>query len=143
MGVTIYANKAERYLDMSYFGFMRLRKDLATIVSEDFGNLYSKLYSTSVEDKADELELKVLKSAEDAGVSEDMIDFFFASDTDGAATSKFCKEMLKFIDMAAKDGKVEMKKIYGYAGHKNPAKFSDFYNLLMECSMRRLKLRWR
>lgn len=59
------------------------------------------------------------------------------SDCEGHVGYGTCKLLLKII------GDTKDNAIYGYAGWKNPAKLSDFVEVLQECVDKKCDLIWR
>jgi hypothetical protein len=137
MGVTI-GNK-NRSIDMGYGGFYNLRCTVAGLLSKELGKLY-KDWCHPVSSLTDEEGNKLLAKLEEKGefAKEDypVLDFLFASDTGGKVSAKDCRRLYNVI----KDHDDNI--CYGYAGHKDCAKFKDFKEIVEDCARNRLVLSW-
>ena len=70
MGLTIYANGDEYRFDMSYGSFFRLRAQVATLLSEEFGKTYNSMRGfhtadeyKAIDKKLDEINEYIIKTA--------------------------------------------------------------------------------
>ena len=140
MGVTIGNNK--KSIDLSYGGFNRLRTKVAYLANEDLGKFYDELNkSLSLFGKEREVFLekydeRLAKADEEFQVSEELLDFLYASDCEGKITPKQCRHIYKVI----KDYNDNL--IYGYAGREDGATFEDFKTIVYDCTKRNVQLRW-
>lgn len=133
MGLTIKCKKTGREMDVSYFGFNRLRTKVAELVSPEIGKHYQELdgifrMNSSEKEKA----LKSYDNETERLIENKMFpikiaDFLYQSDCDGKIRYGACKEILKVI------GDYDDRIIYGYAGRENPAKFKNFKEILQDC----------
>lgn len=138
MGITI-RNK-ENSIDMGCGGFMNLRRNIANLLSKEFGDLY-KEWCKSFSPITDEEGNKILKTFYRDGILSDeddvIIEFLFASDLEGKITAKGCKRLYELI----KD--YDDNILYGYAMHPNCAKFADFKEIIKESAKHNWVVQWR
>ena len=139
MGVTIYANGSKQSFDMGYGGFFNLRKNIALGLDQEFGEHYATLRTCCSEDDYrgfDETANRIL-AGEQFQDKEDVLDFLFASDTEGEIGYKTCMkifECLQHVD--TKD------KCFAYAHLSNGRDYEEFQDFLKECYRYRRKMRW-
>lgn len=139
MGVTLSAKRnPSRSIDLGYFGFSRLRKTVSDLVGEPWKSHYDCLYHREVvtDDFLNAFDNKTEELIKSKKVSVKVVDFLLQSDTNGAIHYGACKTLLKLI------GNYDDDILYGYAAHKNCAKFKDFKELLQECVEKKCDLIW-
>jgi len=142
MGLTIKCKKTGREMDVSYFGFNRLRTKVAELVSPEVGKHYQMLNGIfNMTSPAKEHALKSYDDETERLVESKVLpikiaDFLYQSDCDGKIRYGACKEILKVI------GDYDDKTIYGYAGRENPAKFRDFKEILQDCVDNKCFMTW-
>ena len=143
MGITITAKyeSAPEY-DMGYGQFFCLRRDIAYLISNEFGDLYSKLPSmyiaTPEVQRAFDEGIDTL--LEKYKVRKRLIPFLFRSDCDGYISPAQCKTVLIYLESSF----IEPEKEYGYVapGRKRMTIY-QFKDLLTECCKRKVNLIWR
>ena len=134
---------------MGCAAFNRLRTRIAQIYNEDLGELYDELgnfskmderkkelglsyddekgyyddYNSRLNDLVNKLELDV-----------DILNFLYAPDCEGKASSKTCKKLYDLIK------EVQSDTVYGYA-HAYMT-WEQFKELLWNCARKRRQLKW-
>lgn len=140
MGLTIRNKNTS--IDMGYGGFYNLRKNIAGIYSPSFKELYEEwtgpLFINDLSDEEGNKRLAELYKQKILTDEDDIVlDFLFASDSEGKISVKGCKRLYAII----KDYDDDI--LYGYCGRKDCAKFKDFKNIVAECAKNRWVLSWR
>ena len=139
MGVSIYATNSKYEFDMWYFGFFRLRSEIACALDAEFGEHYRRLfYFNTPSDLMDHdrvADLIIKKNGlEEKGA--DIIDFLYESDTNGEISYKTCGkiyELIKDLDFG--------KKGFRYGAYsKND--YEEFKAFLKDCYSKKKKMRW-
>lgn len=139
MGVTVQCKKTHHSFDLSYGGFLRLRRRVAILTGEPFASHYKSLLehhrcfegADPFYDEFDQkTELMILKKQ----VSVKVVDFCLQPDCDGSIRYGACKKLLEII------GDYSNNNNYGYA-HR-PVRFADFTTLLKECVEHKCDLVW-
>lgn len=138
MGITL--GNREHSIDMGCGGFMALRQRIASLLSEEFGELY-KVWVRPCSPISDEEGNRMLKTLYEAGTLTDnddvVIDFLFASDLGGKLSVKGCKRLWKLI----KD--YDDNIVYGYIGRPDRAMFKDFKEIIKESAENNWIVKWR
>lgn len=145
MGVTIRSKNFG--IDLGYFGFFRLRRKIAELISEDAGIHYEELSHPSqplffkTKDEEDEY-WKKYDEVTECIVSKcpknihKVFDFLYESDVEGSVTYGTCKQILDVI------GDYDDDIIYGYAGRPDAARMKDFKSILEDCVKNKCKMTW-
>ena len=143
MGITITAKYegAPEY-DMGYGQFFCLRRDIAYLISKEFGDLYSKLPSMCV--ASPEVQLAFDEGMdtllEKYKVRKRLIPFLFKSDCGGYISPAQCKTVLMYLESPFIEPEIE----YGYdAPWRKRMTIRQFRELLTECYKRKVNLIWR
>lgn len=146
MGITLKCKKTDRYLDMGYFGFNRLREKVAELVGEPFASHYKKLstsqYVFSFGETRDKLFAAFDAETEDMlkrkVISVKVASFLLQSDCEGKLRYGGCIDLLKVI----KDYDDDVH--YGYVG-RDKSEISDFMlfrMILQDCVKTKSMLIW-
>lgn len=142
MGITIRANGVLRSFYCSYFGFKRLRDNVAKVFDEDFGLIYSDVLLSMLNPEDwkkrlnNILELKN-KTGEIKDCDNDILDFLFERDCEGKAGYKTCKkiyDLIKDVDFTG--------KVFTYAAYSDGKDYEYFKEFLKECYSKRATMRW-
>jgi len=146
MGVTMKSPKSS--VDMSYFGFARLQRDIAYMADMALGELVvigRKVHTSEEaqcfeEEAAEQMQAYTLVHGQRSGK---IADFLFAEDCGGSVTYGCCQELLKVLTASNDREKQFAYTVYGYAGWgKDAARGEDFIRLLRECADAKKPLRW-
>ena len=140
MGVTLKSKNFS--VDMGYGGFNNLRKKIAELSGEEFGEHYKELdkamflpderreeFYNRYNKKTDELIKEKLITAEIAN-------FCYQSDCEGSIDKRQAKEIYEKIK------NYEDNICYGYAGLPDCAMFSDIKNIFKDCAENGKKIKW-
>ena len=142
MGITIHGNwKDAKHWDMGYSSFYRLRKDIAYMVSEEYGDHYKniRLACAKLID-VKEYDIETERLIKKYHCKKRFLYFLYQSDIGGKLSPFKCKAV---YDMIEKSNCMNNKTLYGYSAYpENCMKMSDFANLLLECFNRRKALVW-
>ncbi|MBO5521773.1 MAG: hypothetical protein J5973_08890 [Eubacterium sp.] len=142
MGVTVRSPHYE--IDLGYFGFFRLRRKVAELLGEEIGAHYDEMRRThTFADKEAEdafweqydARTEFLASQKPKNTWK-VFEFLYAPDCDGKVTYGACKQILAVI------GDYDDNLLYGYAGHKDCAKFADFKRIMEDCAATKRPMRW-
>ena len=133
MGVTIGCKNAPINYDLPYFGFFRLRCDIAKYCDEELGDLYKQINDMDT----DQFNAKLHKLIKRNRIPVKIIDFCLQPDCDGKISFDTCRIIYERIKNKGKE-----KEIYGYAGQPNPFTFYDFKTVLQNCITERKPLIW-
>ena len=147
MGVTLKCKKTNRYLDMGYFGFNRLREKVAELAGEPFASHYKKLstaqYVFSYGETRDRLfaafDTETEAMLKRKVISEKVASFLLQSDCEGKLRYGGCIELLKVI----KD--YDDNVHYGYVAGRDKSEISDFAlfrMILQNCVKTKSTLIW-
>ena len=146
MGVTVQSSKSK--LDMSYFGFARLRRDIAYMADIELGMQYEKGLHVHTPEEAECFVTEVAELMQAYTLVHGqrpgkIADFLFAEDCGGSVTYGCCQELLKVLTASDDREKQFAYTVYGYAGWgENAARGEDFIRLLRECVDAKKPLRW-
>ena len=139
MGITITAPNSSYDFDMGYGGFFNLRKNIALALDKEFGENYALLGSCWGKDEYAENDRNAERIINSKHLDEeysDVLDFLYASDTEGTISYKTCKKILDLIQ------NVDFgKKGFRYAIYMNDD-YGDFKKFLKECYSNKRKMRW-
>lgn len=114
-----------KYIDITYFGFDKLRKHLA----DSYGG-FGRDYKLALDGKLDAIDIGKY------GMTKEVADFFFAYDCEGKINYKVAKSLYSKIEHDNNDF------VIGYCGRTDCAHFSDFKDILKESSKRRINVYW-
>ena len=142
MGVSV--SSKNHSIDLGYFGFFRLRRQVARLVGEDVGIHYAELshphFFTDKKAEAAYWEkydgLTEYLIGKYPGKVRKVFDFLYAPDAEGSATYGTCSQVLGVI------GDYDDDIPYGYVGRPDCAMFRDFKMLLQDCVDTKTKLEW-
>ena len=142
-GVTI--NSKNHSIDLSYYGFYRLRKKVAELTKLDIYEHYKMLNDGSyalIKIKGNEdffawydRKIEELDKKYDGKYSE-VLDFLYTSDCDGEADADHCKSVYEII----KDYDDDI--CYGYCGRSDCAMFKDFKQLIKDGADTEMGIEW-
>lgn len=142
MGITIHANGVSRSFDCGYFGFAKLRNNIAEAFDKDFAVIYS--YGLLATWKPKDLEKRLNniltlknKTGEIKDCDNDILDFLFESDCEGKASYETCKkiyDLIKDIDFTG--------KIFTYGAYSDGKDYEYFKEFLKECYDKRAMMLW-
>lgn len=120
---------------MGYLTFGRLRMDIAKQISPEFGELYSRGYTSLDDEKQYLLEMEMLGKLKP---KKRAVEFLYLSDCSGKYSPYKCKVLLEAIQNM--DDVVR----YGYGGWEQERQMTgaDFKALLAECYSRRCYMIW-
>lgn len=139
MGVTICAKNSKFDFSGGYFGFMRLRQHIAKVWDKEFGEHYATLPKCFKKDDYDLFNKRanqILRDSRFKDEDDDVVDFFFQSDCDGAIGYKTCKKLYDII----KDDDTEL--VFTYEAWSDRKDYQYFKEFLLECYKHRRKMRW-
>lgn len=144
MGVSLYANSkyVPQTFDMSYGGFFALRSQIANAFDKEFGEHYSQLLkaSCSFSGGTETFNKKMNQILADKRFNgeDDILDFFFASDCEGAIPYKTCKKLYNII----KD--VDFQSGFQYENFSNGAEedWEDLKEFFLGCYKAKVSARW-
>ena len=140
MGVTIESKNYS--IDMGCGGFNRLRVKVAGLTGKEIGEHYEELdkgmflYGTQREDFFEKYNKKISELEEKFKIPHGILDFLYASDCEGKATPKKCKQIYEVI----KDYDDDI--LYGYCGKSDCAKFKDFKEIVKDCIDNKCSMKW-
>lgn len=142
MGITLCCKKSEKSYDLGYTGFMLLRKKIANLCNEEFGQHYDTITNApwSEPDRDmffQEFDKRTMQLIAEKKISCKIVDFCLQSDTDGCIHYGACKLIYKHV----KDYDDNVR--YGYSGQPDCFMFSDFKSLLKECIENKCDLVWK
>lgn len=138
MGITITATHPKYSFDVGYSGFMNLRKNIASVLDEEFGQVYEqfcRLYSDDRPEVIKKLE-NIINTKELDNAHKEVLDFLFMSDCDGKISHKVCKQiydLIKDVDFGDKTFR------YTYYAHNDYEEFKEF---LLDCYSHRKNMTW-
>lgn len=136
MGVCIYATHSTDEFYMGYGGFFNLRKNIAMILDNDFGENYANLIFCHTEAEYAENDKVANEIIANKKLDTDIIQFLYLSDTNGEIGYKVCKkiyDLIKDVDFG--------KKGFRYAAYQQND-YEDFKDFLKECYQHHRKMRW-
>lgn len=139
MGVFISATNSTYEFNMGYGGFFDLRRNIASAIDRELGELYSQL--VQYKDQEDYYEKnRLVEEIIDTKNLEtnysDILDFLYMSDCDGQISHRTCKNIYDLIkDIDFED------QIFQYSSiAKND--YEEFKKFLLECYSKRRLMRW-
>lgn len=138
MGITITAANPKYEFDMGYFGFFKLRKEIALALDEEFGRNYADLaYCHTQKEYAenDKAANRIIRKNHLDRYA-DVLDFLYMSDSEGEVGYKTCRNILCLI----RDRKGGTGFRYGSLQHNDWEEFREF---LQDCYSHHKKMRWR
>ena len=109
MGITITATNSKLSFDMGCGGFACLQRHIAEALDEEFGKNYAGIMSCFIKEEYEENDRKAKEIINRKHLDDkyaDVIDFLYASDTDGKTSYRTCQkiyELIKDIDFGKKD----------------------------------------
>lgn len=135
MGITI--SSKNKSIDMSSAGFIRLRKTIAYLYSDEVGKHYEDLMSCNTTEDYNNYDLETVRLANNAGSKFYwLFDFLYDSDIEGKLTYGKCRKLLNLI------GDYDDNISYGYVARPDCAKFKDFKNILEDCVLNKCQMEW-
>lgn len=141
MGLTIASKRSS--IDMSYGGFMKLRRKTAELIGPMISSIYEEMNDIMwwpYDERAKAIEKHNEKLGDLYKMStppyKAVIDFLYKSDTEGELSYRKCKYLLSFLE----DKDIDL--VVGYIGRPDHATFKDFVRLLTECVEDKSKLEW-
>lgn len=132
MGVTISATHSSYDFDMGYGGFFNLRKNIAYALNKHFGKAYEGYIHCHTKEERDENDRLCEMYIEAQGLEkeyEDVLDFLYASDTDGTINYKTCKKIADLLEPCMPTLKT---KIFRYVKYTHND-YEEFVTFLKEC----------
>lgn len=144
MGLTIRCKKTNDEIDVSYFGFKRLRDKVSELVGDDWNKHYLKLmdYFPSLDNSRDkefyeEFDRETERLIGERKISAKVADFLLQSDCVGSIHYGACKEIWEIV------GNYNNNSLYGYKGSEKLVKFEDFKRVLRACVDKKCDMVWR
>lgn len=142
--VTVYCKKTEKYFSFGTIGFDRLKHKIANLIGGEFSSHYLILTSTKTLTMVgkerihffDNYNKKTIEIIEKEKVNKDVVNFLYQPDCRGKIDCKTCEQILKII------GDYDDDFIYGFDGHGNVVKFSDFISILKSCAENKSDMVW-
>lgn len=144
MGVSLYSNskKVTQEFTMSYGGFFALRSQIANAFDKEFGEHYSQLLkaSCSLSGGTEAFNQKMNQILTDKRFDEkdDILDFFFASDCEGAISYQTCKKLYDII----KDVDFQTGFQYGNFSNETEEDWRDLKEFFLGCYKAKVSARW-
>lgn len=144
MGVSLYANSkyVPQTFDMGYGGFFALRSQIANAFDEEFGKQYSQLLKASCSlsggDEAFNQKTNQILADKRFEGKDDILDFFFASDCEGAIPYKTCKKLYDII----KDVDFQSGFQYGNFSNGIEKDWKDLKEFFLGCYKAKVSARW-
>ena len=135
MGIMITAKGSEISFDMGAAGFKSLRDNIALCIDPDFGKIYSDTYMIMFCPKQWEESLNRIIAKKNLNCYL-ALDFLFASDCEGEADYRACKEifdLIKGVDFGNRNFR------YGAIAHND---YEEFKTFLSDCIRYHRKMRW-
>ena len=143
MGVTIKCQKTKRDIDMGYFSFADLRRQIAYCESKELGDLYNEAMDMSkrimIPDPSnywDEYDRRLDQLIKSGGISVKVVDFLYQSDCEGKINRRQCKKILERIKDLPDEQKI------GYKGREDCATMGDFKDILRDCVNKKCEMEW-
>lgn len=141
MGITIRCNKTKRSIDMGCGGFWRLRLKVAEQLGEPWFSHYATLAHPPLFEPArseffEAFDKRTMEMLEKKEVPIKIVDFCLQSDVEGRIRYGACKQIYAVV----KDYDDDF--LYGYAGRKDCAKFTDFKEILKDCIDNKCDMVW-
>lgn len=136
MGVSISATNSIYDFDMGYGGFFNLRKNIALALDEEFGENYALLGNCYTIDDYNKNDMVANSILERKHLDEDVVDFLYASDTEGKISYKVCGKiynLIKDIDFGDKG--------FRYAIYRRND-YEEFKKFLKDCYSKRKNMVW-
>lgn len=144
MGVSIYCERLNKSIDLTYMGFQRFRERVSMLACPEWGEEYSKISSASnlskdekeeFFDRVDEMTERLIENGK---LDKLIVHFCYQADCDGKVSSRACKRIYECIKDYSEDDKIT----YGYAAHENCPRFKDIKELIKQCSETKSPLTW-
>lgn len=144
MGLTITARyEGSPAYSMGYASFYRLRRDIAYLISTEFGKHYADLPHAGNMRDPSAYDLRTTQLIKKYHCKSRILDFLYQSDCEGKLSPAKCKAVLHLIESNNTEGNDINTALYGYAAYPEYCmKISDFVKLLKECSERKAYLVW-
>lgn len=136
MGVSISATNSIYDFDMGYGGFFNLRKNIALALDEEFGENYALLGNCYTIDDYNKNDMVANSILERKHLDEDVVDFLYASDTEGKISYKVCGkiyDLIKDIDFGDKG--------FRYAIYRSND-WEEFKKFLKDCYSKHKNMVW-
>ena len=125
MGLSITSKN--KSIDIPYFAFYRLRLVVAKCTDERLGHLYEMIRDANTEEELREHDILINVYYENAPDNIwKIIRFLYMPDSDGKIGKRMCKVIYEKIENYTDNA------VYGYAGWENPARFSDFKDVIKD-----------
>lgn len=144
MGICLTANNSKYSFNMSYGSFHNLRRNIATAIDPEFGELYHKQLAALYVTDSLEAENEIVKLLADEERFPDtlqpIINFLYESDCEGSVDYRTCKAIYDLI----KDVDFEDKN-FQYVSYRVGQSISDyekFKEFLRECYRYHRHMRW-
>lgn len=121
---------------MGYGGFFNLRKNIALALDEEFGENYALLGNCYTVDDYNKNDMAANSILERKHLDEDVVDFLYASDTEGKISYKVCGKiynLIKDIDFGDKG--------FRYAIYRRND-YEEFKKFLKDCYSKRKNMVW-
>lgn len=140
MGVNLENKNMSLVLPTSRFH--AFRKVIAQQIHPDFGNFYNQadegMFLTGEEEKKfwEAYDKRLVTVDEEFNISHPLLDFLYASDTEGNASVACCHEIYNLI----KD--YDDNLCYGYCARPNEPRFKDLKALIKDCIESNTELSW-
>ena len=136
MGITIYAKNSTYNFDMGCGSFFNLRKNIATILNNDFGEHYSKLIYCHSKQDFEEHDRIANELIEKHHLDEDILNFLYMSDCEGKVSYRTCKKIYDLIKDVDFNNKVLRYVAYSHNDYE------EFKLFLKECFSYRRNMIW-
>ena len=138
MGITITATNPKYEFDMGYFGFFKLRREIALALNEEFGMNYAHLIrcDTQEEYAANDKIANQIIQKNHLDRYADVLDFLYMPDSAGEVGYKTCGNILSLIQ----NRKSDIRFRYSLMQHNDWEEFKEF---LKDCYSHHKKMRWR
>lgn len=138
MGMVITAKNSSYDFYMSYGGFYRLRKNIASVMDEEFGENYAKLLYCHTNEDFAENDKRANEIIEKKHLDKyaDILDFLYMEDASGKIPHTTCKQIYDLI----KDYDFQ-NSYFRYAADAHND-YEEFKNFLKECYSKRRNMQW-
>jgi hypothetical protein len=124
---------------MGYGGFFNLRKNIAMALDKELGEVYATLATCHTQEDFNTHDLedeKIINSKHLDRDYADVLDFIYASDSDGKISYKTCKKIRDLLDNIDLTGKCFRYVAYSHNDYE------DFKLFLSECYSKRRNMYW-
>lgn len=139
MGIKLFATNSSYSFNMSYSSFNNLRKNIANLLDEEFGEKYFEIRYCKTSDDYIELDRVLENIINEKHLDEnykETLDFLFMNDYDGNAPYRTCGQIYNLI----KDVDFGDKR-FQYALYPGDD-YENFKKFLKECYSKRRNMRW-